>query len=488
MRPVHTPDEVRAAEQRLMATLPDGALMQRAATALARRCASLLGRVAGARVVLLVGAGNNGADALWAGSMLARRGARVDAVTVKEPVAGAAAALVRAGGRLLAHTDDGVPALLVGADLVLDGLTGIGATGALREPAATLADSLPSGVTVVAVDVPSGVDAATGDAAGAAVRADVTVTFGCLKPGLVIGAGAELAGMVELVDIGLGPHLPEPTLMVATGDDVDALLPVPHGESSKYTRGVVGVVAGSDTYTGAAVLAAGSAARAGAGMVRFVSTACPAAAVRARWPEVVVTEIGPGDSPLDAGRVQAWVVGPGMGTDDDARATLAAVLATDLPVLVDADALTICAEHPDLLRGRPAPTLVTPHLGEFSRLFGGAAEQVQADRVGAARRAAADWGVTVLLKGSATVVAEPGGAAWVNPTGTPWLGTAGSGDVLSGGCGALLAGGLSPLEAGGCGAFLHGLAGRLAAGDPGGPILAEDVLRHWVDAVRTVRS
>lgn len=491
MRALHTPDEVRAAEQRLMATLPDGALMQRAAGGLARRCALLLADgpgVYGARVVLLVGAGNNGADALWAGARLARRGARVHAVTVKEPVEDAAAGLRSAGGRTLAHDDPAVADVLAGADLLVDGLTGIGASGALRQPAASLLRRLPSDVPVVAVDVPSGVDAATGKVPGEAVQADLTVTFGCLKPGLVLGAGVEHAGLVELVDIGLEPYLPEATAQVPSADDVAGLLPVPHGESSKYTRGVLGVVAGSDTYTGAAVLAAGAAARAGAGMVRFVCTAGPAAAVRARWPEVVVTEVEPGDggAVLGAGRVQAWAVGPGMGTDAAAHAVLAAVLGTDVAVLVDADGLTLCAGDPDLLRGRRAPTLVTPHLAEFTRLFGGDADEVAADRLGHARRAACEWGVTVLLKGSATVVADPDGQAWVNPTGTAWLGTAGSGDVLTGGCGALLAGGLSPLQAGGCGAFLHGLAGHLAAGSSPGPIIAEDVLAHWAAAVRTV--
>ena len=489
MRALHTEAEVRAAEAALMATLADGVLMQRAATGLARRALVLLregGGVYGARVVLLVGAGNNGADALWAGARMAERGVRVDALCPGTTVADAAAALRRAGGRL--HSLDAAAGLLADADLVLDGLVGLGARGGLREPAASLLPLLGA-APVVAVDLPSGVDADTGAVVGPAVRADLTVTFGTLKPGLVLGAGAEHAGLVEVVDIGLGPWLPPAGAHVPTSDDVDALLPVPGAESSKYVRGVLGVVAGSDTYRGAAVLAAGSAARAGAGMVRFVSTSGPAAAVRAAWPEVVVTEIAPGDGPavLGAGRVQAWAVGPGIGTDEDAHALVAAVLGTDLPVLLDADAITICAGDPSLLRGRTAPTLITPHAGEFTRLTGVA--DPSGDRLGAARRAAADWGVTVLLKGSRTVVAAPDGAAWVNPTGTGWLGTAGSGDVLTGGCGSLLAQGLTPLQAGGCGAFLHGLAGRLAAGGAGGaqgPILAEDVLRHWADAVRAV--
>jgi hydroxyethylthiazole kinase-like uncharacterized protein yjeF len=188
-------------------------------------------------------------------------------------------------------------------------------------------------------------------------------------------------------------------------------------------------------------------------MVRYAGTA--AEHVRSRWPEAVVTA----GRPSEAGRVQAWVVGPGMGTDDAAAGLLRDVLAQDVPVLVDADGLTLLAAEPDLVRRRTAPTLLTPHDREFARIAG----PVGTDRVGAARRAAADLGVTVLLKGIATVVAGPDGSAYVNPTGTPWLATAGSGDVLSGLGGALLAGGLDPATAGALAAYLHGRAGALAA-------------------------
>jgi len=188
-------------------------------------------------------------------------------------------------------------------------------------------------------------------------------------------------------------------------------------------------------------------------MVRYAGAA--ASYVRARWPEAVVTEGGPSS----AGRVQSWVVGPGIGTDDAAAALLRDVLGTDVPVLVDADGLTLLAREPDLLRRRTAPTVLTPHDREFERIAG----PVGDDRVGAARRAAADLGATVLLKGNATVVASPDGSAYVNSTGTPWLATAGSGDVLSGLGGALLAGGLPPGLAAAAAAHLHGLAGTLAA-------------------------
>jgi hydroxyethylthiazole kinase-like uncharacterized protein yjeF len=202
----------------------------------------------------------------------------------------------------------------------------------------------------------------------------------------------------------------------------------------------------------------------------------------------VVTQAQGGDV-VEAGRVQAWVVGPGLGTDDVAAATVEAVLAQDVPVLVDADALTVLAQHPSWARDRSAPTLLTPHDREFARFRLAGGEQpgdVGTDRLAAARALAADLGVTVLLKGDATVVADSTGHCRVNATGSPALATAGTGDVLSGGCGALLAGGLTPLDAGSAGAHLHGRAGALAAA--GAPTSAAAVLQAWPDAVRSVHG
>lgn len=462
----HTVAQVRAAEDRLHAVLPPGGLMQRAVSGLTVVLAQRLGRVYGSRVTLLVGGGDNGADALWAGALLAGRGAQVTAVLVAEPAADALAGFGRAGGRV---------GSLGRADLVVDGMVGIGGRGALRPRSAEQA-ALLDGYDVVALDLPSGVDADTGQVAGEAVRAALTVTTGTYKPGLLVGAGRVHAGRVVLLPLGL--ELPEPVVEVLEGGDVHALLPGGQAVSDKYTRGVVGVAAGSQVYTGAAVLAVGSALRAGAGMVRFAGAPHAAEQVRARWAEAVVSELEGADV-VQAGRVQAWVVGPGLGTDDRAAATVEAVLAQDVPVLVDADALTLCAQHPGWLTGRTAPTLLTPHDGEFAR-FG---DEVGADRISAARALADRLGVTVLLKGDATVVAEPGrGAVRVNTTGSPVLATAGTGDVLAGGCGALLARGLSPFDAGSVGAHLHGRAGALSA--DGATTTAQDVLSSWPEAVR----
>jgi hydroxyethylthiazole kinase-like uncharacterized protein yjeF len=495
MRHAHDTSQVRAAEAQLMAKLPPGTLMDRAAAGLAATCGRLLsgrvggrgGAVYGATVVLLVGSGDNGGDALFAGARLARRGAAVVAVLLGSSAHQAGLAALRAAGGRIGSAGD-----LDTADLLLDGIVGIGGRGGLRPDAAAAVAAIPPTAIVVAVDVPSGVDAATGEVAGAAVRAHATVTFGTWKPGLLIDPGSEYAGAVELVDIGLGPSLPAASVTALQGDDVAELLPEVTAESDKYRRGVLGIVAGSTTYTGAAVLATGGALRAGAGMVRFVSVAHPAELVRARWPEAVVTVLDvAATGVLDVGRVQAWVVGPGIGTDDAALSLLSQVLGADVPVVVDADALTVLGKNLALLDGRTAPTVVTPHAGELARVLGldpASRPDIEARRLHYATLAAAKLGVTVLLKGSTTVIATPAGLVRVNPTGTPWLATAGSGDVLSGVTGALLAGGLAPLDAASCAAYLHGSAARIAASDESvdrqGPIIADDVLAALPAAIR----
>ncbi len=471
----HDVATVRDAERVLMTRVPPGTLMQRAAAGLAAVCVGMLGRVYGSRVVVLAGSGDNGGDALYAGARLARRGAAVMAVAAGTRVhLEAVAALRAAGGRV---TDAGDPGLLGRADLVLDGLLGIGGHGGLRGAFADLAGMLArareggAGPAVVAVDLPSGIDADSGVVEGTAIRADVTVTFGTCKPGLLIDPGASHAGRVELIDIGLGPYLGAPVVFCPEAAEIAAVLPRPGAESDKYRRGVLGIVAGSEAFSGAAVLAVGAAVRGGTGMVRLVSAPAAAAVVRQQWPEAVITVTGrdgvAGHEVGMAGRVQAWVAGPGMGTDESAGERLRAVLATGLPVLVDADGLTLLASM-DLPLARGGPTLLTPHAGELARLLGADAAAVAARRLEHVRAAAAATGATVLLKGSTTVIAPAGGngPVVVNPTGTGWLATAGTGDVLSGLAGALLAQGLDTVEAAFAAAYLHGLAAKRAAAGP----------------------
>lgn len=470
MRHYYTAEQIRAAEAPLLAALPQGALMRRAAWPLSVAIATELrrrtGGVAGRRVCAVVGSGDNGGDALWAATFLRRRGAAADAVLLSPDHAHPAAlqAFRAAGGRIVENISSA-------ADLVIDGVVGIGATGPLRPNAAAVFAETTA--PVVAVDLPSGIDVHTGAITGPAVRAALTVTFGGLKP---VHALAD-CGRVELIDIGL--DLPPTELLGFDAADVAARWPVPGPRDDKYTQGVTGVVAGSATYPGAAILCSGAAVAAHSGMVRYVGTA--AAEVVSHWPEIIAAE-----NLAAAGRVQAWVIGPGFGTGDVQLEVLREVLATDLPVIVDADALTLLAGHPELVRERTAPTVLTPHAGEFARLAGHVPGD---DRVGATRALAADLNATVLLKGNVTVIADPAGPTYLNPAGQAWAATAGSGDVLSGIIGALLAAGLAPAEAAAAAAFVHTRAADLAAHDPGPagvPTSATPILTHIRSALAVI--
>ncbi len=445
MRSAHTVQQVRDAEAARMAEVPDGALMAQAAAGLAASVAELLGEAYGRRVLLLVGAGNNGGDALYAGALLRGRGCAVEAVLLAPDKAhpGGVAALRAAGGRVVDVADAAPP------DVVVDGIVGIGAIGPLR-PDAAAAVAAFEGVPMVAVDVPSGVGVDTGEVDGPHVVADVTVTFGTHKVAHLVDPAALACGAVELVDIGL--DLPAAAVEALQPADVAALLPRPEPSGHKYSRGVVGLRTGSAQYPGAAVLSVAGASCGLAGMVRYDGAA--AADVRRAHPEAV----GPG-------RVQAWVTGCGGG--EDAGAALEACLADGVPVVVDADAL---AALPSELE---APVVLTPHAGELASLLGVDREEVEAAPLRHARDAAWRFDAVVLLKGRHTLVAEPSGRVRANVTGVPWLATAGAGDVLAGVVGALLAAGLEPFDAASVGAWLHGAAARLAGA--GGPLVAGDV-------------
>ena len=465
MRHYYSVDAIRDAEAPLLASLPDGALMRRAAFGLAteiiRELTVRAGGVAGRRVCAVVGSGDNGGDALWAATFLRRRGASADAVLLNPDRTHrkGLAAFRKAGGRI-------VESVSAATDLVIDGVVGISGSGPLRPAAAEVFSSVAAeAIPVVAVDIPSGIDVDTGAISGPAVHAALTVTFGGLKP---VHALAD-CGRVTLVDIGL--NLPDTDVLGFGAADVAARWPVPGPRDDKYTQGVTGVLAGSSTYPGAAVLCTGAAVAATSGMVRYAGGAH--SEVLAHWPEVIASP-----TPAAAGRVQAWVVGPGLGTDDTGAAALWFALDTDLPVLVDADGLTMLAAHPELVVNRNAPTVLTPHAGEFARLAGAPPGD---DRVGACRKLADAFGATVLLKGNVTVVADPGGPVYVNPAGQAWAATAGSGDVLSGIIGALLAAGLPTAEAAAAAAFVHARAAALSAADPGpgdAPTSASRIVPH----------
>jgi hydroxyethylthiazole kinase-like uncharacterized protein yjeF len=473
---VWTTEQVRAAEDRLLARTPEGALMRKAAFGVAVEAASMLrsltGGTAGRRVTLLVGAGNNGGDALWAGAFLRRRSVAVTAVLLNPDRAHAEglAALRKAGGRVVTG-DSGVG----DPDLVIDGIVGLQARGPLRPTAAALVSSVD--VPILAVDLPSGVDPNTGAVDGPAVRADVTVTFGARKPVHVLNTTH--CGEVRLVDIGLGSELPDPDLITLEPDDVGYAWRVPGPKDDKYTQGVTGVAAGSATYPGAAVLSCGAAVLATSGMVRYAGYA--ADVVRGRWPELVAT-----GTVEDAGRVQAWVVGPGLA----GRHILTAVLQDAVPTCVDADGITLLATNQSLWDARDpdVPVVLTPHDREFARIAGPLGIELGTDRVAATRALAKRLDSVVLLKGNATVVAAPDGRTLVNPATSSWLATAGSGDVLTGLIGALLATGLDPWLAAGCAAWVHVRAGEVAAGDVGVPVPASRIQEAIPEAIRAARS
>lgn len=473
MKHYFTADQIKAAEAPLLAALPDGVLMRRAAFGLATAIAAELrlrtGAVAGRSVCAVVGSGDNGGDALWAATFLRRRGAAAFAVLLDPERAhvAALAAFRKSGGRVV----ETVPPT---TDLVIDGVVGISGTGPLRPAAAAVfGTAAAAGIPVVAVDLPSGVDVRTGAITGPAVQAALTVTFGGLKP---VHALAD-CGRVELVDIGL--DLPDTDLLSMEACDVKALWPVPGSHDDKYSQGVVGILAGSSAYPGAAILSTGAAVAATSGMVRYAGSA--AAEVVSHWPEVVAAS-----DALAAGRVQAWTVGPGLGTDESAMTALTFALDSDVPVIVDADGLTLLSEHPHLVTRRQAPTVLTPHAGEYARLAG---QPPGEDRVTAARALAERFGATVLLKGNVTVIADPAGRSFLNPAGASWAATAGSGDVLSGVIGALLAAGLMPAEAAAAAAFVHTRAANASAADPGPasvPTSASRILAHIRGAIATL--
>jgi hydroxyethylthiazole kinase-like uncharacterized protein yjeF len=444
MKTAHRVDDIRAAEADAMAALPDGDLMQRAARGLAD---VLVDIPAGEVVMVLAGPGDNGGDALFAAAQLLDRGVRVDVAQLDpDRVHGAALeAALAAGARLVDEPTH--------QRWCLDGLFGIGARAGLSGRSAAWAAWASSPlVTTIAVDVPSGVDVDGGTLPGPHVVADRTVTFGSHKPALLAGPAAEAAGAVTFIDIGLA--LGAAALEAIEPDDGALLAPaLPGRNGHKYTRGVVGVAAGSDQYPGAAHLVVAGAQAGTAGMVRFVGSESLGARVVDRAPEVV----------LSPGRVQAWVVGPGGG--DAAREQLATALAFGVPAVIDADALDAIPSRLQI------PAVLTPHAGELASMLGSGRDAVEADPLGAVLQAAERWSCTVLLKGPRTLVATPGRPTRVNLSGTPWLGTAGSGDVLAGLIGSLLASGLGPHDAASVGAYLHGRAAEVL----GGPLTARAI-------------
>lgn len=464
-------------------------LMERAGRAVARAALALAGGRYGKKIVVVCGKGSNGGDGYVAARALMAAGAGVRCVSIFErdgsddAAAEQARRLVSFGGSI----EDLDPAALADADVVVDAIFGTGFHGAVRGAAATAIDAINDrGATVVAVDIPSGVAGDTGAVEGSAVLATVTVAMGAEKIGTAIGAGARHAGRVEVADIGIAVTPERAVAWMLQRSDVTALLPPKPADAHKRSAGSVVIIGGARGMSGAVTLAARGAVRAGAGYATVGVTAEVEPIVAQALPEVL-TQVASDAEVLgpDAlkrvrdvvARADAVAVGPGMGRGPGQLDLVNALLGEiEQPLVIDADGLNVLEGNLDELVRRSRPTVLTPHPAELARLLGSSAEEVQRDRLGSARRAAAELGAVVLLKGHRSIVVAPDGRVAVNPTGGPELATAGTGDVLTGVVSALLAGGLDAFDAACASAFLHGEAGSLAARGRGtSGVLAWDV-------------
>ena len=498
--PILTSEGMRAAEAAAIDLwgIPARVLMETAGRAAAGVVADVLGGSAAARrVAVVAGPGNNGGDGLVAARALHARGADVRVALATSGREGDDRAANRrlaerlADGRLrvsdtLAVFDGWTP------DVVVDALLGTGTAGPLREPVAAWTGWIrQQACPVVALDVPTGVDASTGEATDGAVRADVTVAFGALKAGLVVGAGAHLAGRLVVVEIGVPGREIESAASAHRATDawVRAALPRRAPDAHKYSAGRVVAVVGSRAFTGAAVLASVAALRAGAGAVVCCTPRSAAATVDAHSAEVMVEacpETSAGTLALPAfdaiterlASADAALVGCGIGrAPETARLVRTLLRRATLPVVLDADGLRAFAGHESALaeHGGGGTLVLTPHLGELRALVGDDRFE-PADRVEAVRTLAARWNAVVLLKGMPSVVGAPDGRVFVGPPGRPALATAGSGDTLAGTVAAFLAQGLGPTEAAVCALHVGTKAADVAGGPTGAGVVASDLV------------
>jgi len=466
--------------------VPSLELMERAGEGLARVVAE---RVPAGRIAVVCGKGNNGGDGFVAARLLRKAGRQVDVLALwpAEWLSEDARAMLE---RLPGDAPVGYDAArLAKVHGIVDALLGTGSTGAPKDPVTgAIADINGARAKVVAADVPSGVDASTGEVAGAAVRAAATATFHCAKPGLWIAPGKAHAGVVSVVDIGIPGGAPGEAEAGLVRADVLRGLPRRAPDSTKFSSGNVVIVGGSRGLTGAPSMSALAAMRAGAGYVTVAAPASLELPFSVRLLEAMFSGL-PGDegalSPeaLQAaltavGRADAVVLGPGLGRSPGAQELARELVArVDVPLVIDADGLNALAGRLDELRRRRWPTVLTPHPGELGRLLELDSKEISRARLHHARAAAAEAKALVVLKGDDTLVAAPSGRVAVSPGGAPALATAGTGDVLAGVCGAMLAKGLSPAHAACAAVFAHVRAGQLAAA-PHGPdgVIASDVI------------
>lgn len=476
--PLYEAGEMQAADSHAIdeAGIASLHLMERAGEGLARVVAEA---TEAGPIRIVVGPGNNGGDGLVAARLLRGEGREVDVISVaplEKAKGDARKNLERLPGDAPRESTGGFPPdLIEGSGAVVDAMLGTGFAGSPRDPIGAAIEAINGqGSPVVACDVPSGVDASTGQIEAAAVRATATATFHGPKVGLYVAPGAFHAGDVEVVEIGIPRGAPAPALTGLISPRALALVPSRSREGSKFSSGTVVVAGGGQGMTGAPSMAALAAMRSGAGYVQLAVPASTESVFEVRLLEAITVRLPDEEgahTPDGAEQVRelgeragAVVLGPGLGRSEGA-AEFARAVAREAPsaLLVDADGLNAHAERLEDLLERPGPTVLTPHAGELGRLLGRDSSEIGECRLAAAREAAERSGAVVLLKGDDTIVAAPGGPVAVSPGGTPALATAGTGDVLSGIIGALLAKGLGPFEAASAGALVHARAGFAAA-------------------------
>jgi NAD(P)H-hydrate epimerase len=509
---VFTADEMRRLDRRAIEELgmPGATLMENAGRGAAEAIRALLEQIKAprnARVAVVCGKGGNGGDGLVVARWLKRWGMRPEVLLAfpEDEIGGDAGAMLRelkrTGVRPWLVADEGAAEeALARADVVVDALLGTGSRGA---PAGAVARAIElineSGRPVVALDIPSGISADGGPLPGPAVRAIVTLTFAGWKLGLVAGPGAELAGEVEVVPIGIpeAEVLRDVTTLVPELEDVARHFPPRPRGAHKGTYGHLLIVAGSLGKTGAAALAGLGALRSGAGLVTVATPASQQPVVAGLLLEAMTEPLPETAARTLAGQARevvaelaarrdAVALGPGIGLGEETQAAARALVAElPKPMAVDADALSALAGHLELLCAAPAARCLTPHPGELARMLGVTAAEIQRDRIAAVRDFATRYRVDLVLKGAWSVIGDPDGRVVVNPTGNPGMASGGTGDVLTGILGALLARGLAAFDALQCAVYLHGLAGDLAAGRVGEEsLVAGDVIGALPDAFR----
>lgn len=473
--------------------LPGRVLMENAGRGAVDRLCRHFGDLTGRRIGVAAGRGNNGGDGFVMARCLKQMGLDVAVFLMADraKVAGDALAnlvlLEPLDVPVFCFTDErGLAARkteIQAIDIWIDALLGTGLNAEVRGHTAAMIQRInASAKPVLAVDIASGIDADTGRVLGVAVRADVTATFGFAKIGHVTHPGAAFTGKLHAIDIGIPDHIAAavaPNQFLTTAEDAKGRLPLRLAHAHKGTTGHLLVVAGSPGKTGAAAMTATAALRAGAGLVTLAVPAgvhavmetqvleAMTAALAQTGDGVVATDALPALMQLLAAK-RCLAVGPGLGTDPETGALVKDLLARcPLPAVIDADGLNLLAGDWDVLARRPGPSVLTPHPGEMARLLGLSTADIQNDRLAAARRLASAAKACVVLKGAGTVIAEPGGAAWINPTGNSGMASGGMGDVLTGIIAGLITQGARPLDAAIAGAYLHGAAGDRLAGTLG---------------------